>query len=102
MAFYRGQKVTMKRNGVWQKGPNVTLICPEFGAVYTVREIITDDYGIWLLFYELKNPPVDGEEGMREPAFGAKHFRPLVERKTDIGFAHEILRRATKRQGADA
>ncbi len=36
------------------------------------------------------------------PGFNARAFRPLVESKTDIGFAHEILRKVTKRQGADA
>lgn len=32
--------------------------------------------------------------------YQAKRFRPLVERKTDISFAHEILRKASKRVDA--
>lgn len=32
----------------------------------------------------------------------AHRFRPIVERKTDISFAHEILRKASRKQGADA
>jgi hypothetical protein len=32
----------------------------------------------------------------------ARRFRPLVERKTDIGWAHEILRTVTKPQPVDA
>lgn len=31
-----------------------------------------------------------------EPGFDAECFRPVVERKTDISFAHEILRKASK------
>lgn len=32
--------------------------------------------------------------------FAEARFRPIQERKTDIGFAHEILRKATKRKPA--
>jgi hypothetical protein len=35
--------------------------------------------------------------GIHKPGgFAAARFRPVVERKTDIGFAHEILRKASK------
>lgn len=30
--------------------------------------------------------------------YWAHRFRPLVERKTDIGFAHEILRKVSRKQ----
>jgi hypothetical protein len=33
---------------------------------------------------------------MKPNGFGALRFRPVVERKTDISFAHEILRKASK------
>lgn len=32
--------------------------------------------------------------------WGQERFRPIVEKKTDISFAHEILRKATKKEKA--
>lgn len=49
--------------------------------------------------YTIQSISPDGKY-LRVGSFGAGHyhwrFRPLVERKTDIGFAHEILRKVTK------
>lgn len=42
---------------------------------------------------------IEVERTKDEPLLAIR-FRPLVERRTDIGFAHEILRKATKRKPA--
>jgi hypothetical protein len=56
--------------------------------------------------YEIENiTPLDQLElvGLHSPAcnywaagFNPVFFRPIVERETDIGFAHEILRKASR------
>jgi hypothetical protein len=69
----------------------------ELGSVYTISEILPPTFCRWrglkrytigLWFAEL---PVDDEYG-----YAPERFRPVVERKTDISFAHEILRKASK------
>jgi hypothetical protein len=62
------------------------------GAIYTVRKCF-DFFGeSGVLVEEICNPKDRGYHGFR--------FRPVVERKTDIGFAHEILRKVTKKKTA--
>ncbi len=53
-----------------------------------LEEIVNPSDAVWL-----DDPPA-------EAAFRKRRFRPIVERKTDISFAHEILRKATKRVNA--
>jgi hypothetical protein len=64
-------------------------------GIYTVRSVFrrrgqSEDV---ILVEELINPI--WRDGM-ECGFFARRFRPVVERKTDISFAHEILRKASK------
>lgn len=60
--------------------------CPlQKGAVYAIA-------GIWRGPSGTQHLQVSGFE----PHFHQRRFRPVVERKTDISFAHEILRKATK------
>lgn len=101
--FRVGQKVVC----VWRK-PNMKwpgTLPTVVGAIYTVRGIewISAPYseghpGLYL--EELRNEVRMTTEGMWEPSYRASKFRPVVERSTDITFAHEILRKATKRQRA--
>lgn len=68
---------------------------PVEGEIYTVLDVL-DCYGIeGLLLKEIRNTP----DWMY--AYNSDRFRPLVERKTDISFAHEILRTVTKTAPVD-
>jgi len=58
--------------------------------VYTVQQIFSLDGKTGLCFVESNYPK----------PFDAAYFRPAVERPTSISFAHEILRKATKRMNA--
>lgn len=100
MAFYPGQKVVC----VDDAGMDRILLClvsalPVKGRVYTVRGIVPptpfdDGYGLLLDEITGNIHPGSGFEF----SFRVERFRPV----TDIGFAHEILRKATKRHKADA
>lgn len=97
MSLFRvGQKVICIRSGI----PDHDCVPPVVGATYIVRGIygprLPGEYGptgIWLV--ELVNPPVLIGSILLEPSFWEECFRPINERETDIGFAYEILRRAT-------
>jgi hypothetical protein len=52
--------------------------------------------GLSLRFDEIRNPNLRYLEGPIECSFAAIWFRPLVDKTTDIGFAHEILRKASR------
>lgn len=71
------------------------------GAIYTIASFgehsdFPGEQGVHLVEIPLRIPVGD-----REP-FGAWRFRPIVEKKTDIGFAHEILRKITRKNGERA
>jgi hypothetical protein len=68
---------------------------PVLGRIYTVSaaEFTSSITGRQCIgIAELTPPPSGG--------YRTSRFRPLVERKTDIGFAHEILRKASKKAPA--
>lgn len=97
-SWYVGQKVVCIKRGRW--------VCQEFldqfpvyGQVLTIRSVrLCDECGvIGLRFAEVLNSEMLRADGTRdEPDFAAYRFRPVIARKTDIGFAHEILRRAQR------
>ena len=68
---------------------------PVVGDVYTVRGINKDQRGdIGIHLAEIVNRPrriisLGGE--IREPGFFAYHFRPVVQRKTDISIFKAML-----------
>jgi len=78
---------------------------PQKGGTYTIRGIVDrpghPNCETGLLLEEISNR-VRGYQivGVSEPSFSASCFRPVIERKTDIGFAHEILRKVTTRVDA--
>lgn len=91
--FRVGQKVVCIHNTPPKhiRGPYERY--PVLGAVYTVSKVG--------LFHE--NDPdrlpcilVDEIDRPENAPLWAHRFRPLIERKTDISFAHEILRKVTK------
>lgn len=70
---------------------------PRRGQIYTIRELLAHVDGTpCLRLVEIVNPKGVSDEGPdipHEPYFACGRFRPLVAGKTDIGFAHEILRK---------
>lgn len=95
MTFRIGQQVVCIHRGRWHE-----LLCgeaaPMFNEVYRIREIDSDPPGLSLRFDEIRNPSLRYDTGLVECSFNARWFRPLVARTTDIGFAHEILRKASR------
>ena len=86
MAFRIGQKVVcvnaLPRPGkIFKDGSKLTK-----GAVYTIAGsgFLTHLGAPGVSLVEITRPFV--------PGFREDRFRPLIERKTDISFAHEILR----------
>lgn len=78
------------------------VVYPEYGVVYTIRDIvILADGGVGIRFFEIVNPiheyeDSDGSVVEEETTFDATCFRPVSDRTTDISWAHDILRKATK------
>ncbi len=108
--FRVGQKVVFvgglsKRRERHDKDPaKLTL-----GCVYTIRDI--DHRATHLPLHEglptvrleeVIAPTLETLIGPWEIGFDPRIFRPVQERKTDISIFHSILRKHTKRQGADA
>jgi len=95
MAFHIGQKVVCISDK-W-RNPH-THECPVKGRVYTIRAIGGPDLEgqTGVIVEEIRNPP-ESWRLLGEVGFRAVFFRPLVERKTDTGFAilEEIRRRET-------
>jgi hypothetical protein len=93
MMFRLGQKVVCVDDDIVGKNPTSIIPphLPKLHQVYTVRGFIKSDDGREFVYLcEIVNPIRNNHE----PAFAPFRFRPIVERKTDISFAHEILRKA--------
>lgn len=99
MAFRVGQKVVCI-NDDWEELDGPEVVYPRKDAIYTVREVDAAPDETFLAFRELVNPPQDYNEGYLECHFAAINFRPIVERKTDTGFA--ILEEIRKRESVPA
>lgn len=95
MIFHVGQKVVMvgwlqKFVSKWQAAGGVY---PNVGDVYTVRAVKPWEDSAVLLLAEIDNSHLGFDP---EPGFRQDFFRPAVERKTDIGFAKAILKKASR------
>lgn len=99
MTFRVGQKVVCVRDD-WVNRGKYGLLVPDKGNVYTIRGFQYHGEFIGLFFFEIKNEIGNWEGCIVEPSFGIRYFRPVDEKKTDISFAHEILRKATKKEKA--
>lgn len=63
---------------------------PGFGSGFPVNLILRAEYII-------ASVQDNGDVSVGESVWYApRRFRPIVDRKTDIGFAHEILRKVSK------
>jgi hypothetical protein len=113
MAFYVGQKVvyvgghsSSTRSDAFWRGwvRDWGITVPQKRLVYTVRDMrLAADGTQRLRVAEIVNPIVKFIDAPdQEPWWLAVNFRPLVEKKTDISFAHEILRTVTKPVPVDA
>lgn len=91
--FQIGQKVVCIADKT--RGGYGDEIEPIVGAVYTVRGIDLNRQGckcptgLWLC--EIHNEPRVYAGGFDEASFAEDRFRPLVERKTDIGIFKKML-----------
>lgn len=101
MTFRVGQKVVCIETWRLGKLGYGDEIGPVAGRIYTIRQIgtcLVPHYPrqICVRLQEIDNGVRWYENGPYEAAFRASRFRPLIERKTDISFAHEILRKVSQ------
>lgn len=81
---------------------------PQVGSVYTIRELLSDDFsGIpCLRLVEIVNRTreyehaITGKVVVVEPAFTCRKFRPVQPRKTDISIFTAMLTGAKEREPA--
>lgn len=97
MTFYIGQKVVCIEAA---SGPTCTHRTrePDKGDICTVSNIYNHPEGLVLELIEFPSRACDHFL----PGWLAESFRHVVERSTDISFAHEILRKASKPAKAPA
>ena len=104
MSFRVGQKVirignVQRRMSGRFVGKGCTFSYPEIGDVVTIRTINEWPEGTILTFYEHDNSDLQRRLGERwEPGFGAEHFRPIVQRETDISIFKKLLEPSRKTQ----
>lgn len=67
-------------------------------SVYTIRGFCENFHGELGLLLEEVRPDLPRLRNGQERGFYVHRFRPIQERKTDIGFAHEILKKVTRKQ----
>jgi len=102
--FRVGQKVACVDDGVFNPARGRASDHLTKGCVYTIREICEFPYapdkiaGLGVRLEEVVRPQDRINPDWSDYPFRMSRFRPAVERKTDISFAHEILRKATKRK----
>jgi len=76
---------------------------PEPGRIYTIREIgvAQEDGKVYVRLREIRNPRITFKPwAAGEPRFGARRFRPLQPRKTDISIFTAMLAGAKERERA--
>ena len=74
---------------------------PNIGDVVTIKTLNVWTTGVILTFYEHDNSHIQRQlDEPYEPGFGANHFRPLVERKTNISVFTAMLNTSKQEQDA--
>lgn len=88
MTFHVGQKVVCIKLGspsLMAKWASRGAVYPELNGIYTIRGVKPHSRKIAaLLLKEISNAGILGLSV--EPAFDADHFRPVVDRKTEVSF----------------
>lgn len=87
MTFRVGQKVECIK-AFHKSLLQVGEVAPLKGMICTIRAFHPNGDAIYLA--EIVNPPLYGG-GTRECAFASEHFRPFVERETDISLFTAML-----------
>lgn len=97
-AFKAGDKVVCVEHPSNIEFYDGTISVPQYGAVYTVREVLFEEGEVWLLLNEITNDPGDFVDGHGEPCFHHEGFRPVVERGTETGMSilRDLLNKADK------
>ncbi|MDB5550641.1 MAG: hypothetical protein JWL86_625 [Rhizobium sp.] len=90
MAFRIGQKVICVKKDAWTSA-DLGEAVPEFNSIYTIRTIDVADGCTFFRFNEIRNRPLPYVEGVYECFFYSAHFRPIVERETDISALQALL-----------
>jgi hypothetical protein len=98
MTFRVGQEVVCITDS-WVLA-NLKLVVPKAKSTYVIRDTILRPWspvsrGLRLI--GINNATFEFVDGIYEPYFDAQFFRPLDKRATDITFAHEILRKASRK-----
>jgi hypothetical protein len=103
MAMFRvGMKVVCvdaNPRGRWVRGEELRE-----NGVYTITAMHVDDDADLILHLAEVKRSATAKRQWRDArlGYGAFRFRPIQERKTDISFAHEILRKVTKKKPVSA
>jgi hypothetical protein len=93
MTFRVGQKVVCvddRHSGEW------SAQWVKIGSVYTVAAVGVEPHLPTAHLRGIEYITIRLVGVMKPGSFASVRFRPIVERRTDISFAHEILRKATK------
>lgn len=101
--FYTGQKVVCVDDmpHIRADGTRDLALPIQEGTIYTIRWVGKQNFGRHGILDAVKlvgvyRPGYDGIFGLvSDYPFGARRFRPVVERKTDISIFTEILDRET-------
>lgn len=103
MTFRIGQKVVCIGIDDWLPPHRVEGVAvPQIDGIYTIRNFVTAHTGdTCLRFDELRNAEYPFIEGMTEPGFRTKWFRPLIERKSSTEAGFSILDDIRKRETLD-
>ena len=92
--FHVGQRVVCIDDIGCAPGSEFPYI-PIKGSIYTVRGFVSPHVGYertpGMLLEEVVNAPWEYNEGVVEPSFHPYHFRPVVQRKTDISVFKRML-----------
>jgi hypothetical protein len=99
MTFRVGQRIVCVKEVPHRVWPDCAY--PRFHEVYTIRalRVCPRSQTLNCQLVEIVNPERESPpDGFGEPYFGIWRFRPIVENKTDISFAHEILRKASRKE----
>jgi hypothetical protein len=95
--FQVGQKVVCVEHACDLDSPSDGLSVPQYGVIYTVRQVLMEEGEVWLLLDEIRNEPDVFIDGSGEPCFHHEGFRPVVERGTETGMS--ILRNLLNKTG---
>lgn len=91
MSFQVGQQVVcindrFSQEPYWR---STVRVFPRLNAIYTIREIHLAGELIGFCFYEIVHQPAQFREGLHEPAFNSRNFRPV--KKTSIEAFRKLL-----------